>query len=131
MLMIKSFLFYFGHAYSNTHKDWNKKTEELKLMEWIPQILCNFLSMWIVDMRLDVYYFGCDFSDCCPYLYEMCMLKYNVLAAVSWHLKRLEDTASETLFQLATIKIRTTVQKITTKIISFSQYFVTYRLYHF
>ena len=29
-----------------------------------------------------LYYFGCDFSDCCPHLY-CCYLKQNVSAAVS------------------------------------------------
>ena len=33
-------------------------------------------------MRLDVYYFGCDFLDCCPHLY-CCLVKCNISATVS------------------------------------------------
>ena len=34
------------------------------------------------EMKLDMYYFGCNFSDCCPHLY--CgKLQHNVSAAVS------------------------------------------------
>ena len=29
----------------------------------------HILSVWIFEMRLDMYYFGCDFQDCCPQLY--------------------------------------------------------------
>ena len=40
----------------------------------------KILFVWIFEMKLDVYYFGCDFSDCCPHLYG-CKLTHNVLTA--------------------------------------------------
>ena len=40
------------------------------------------LSVWIFEMKLDAYYFGCGFLDCCLHL-DRGELKHNVLAAVS------------------------------------------------
>ena len=41
-----------------------------------------------LEMRFDMFYFGCDFFYCCPHLY-FDQLKYNVSAAVSSGLSRM------------------------------------------
>ena len=104
-------------------------------------ICLNFYEIW-----LDVYYFDGDFSDCCPHLYGD-KLKHNISAAVSSSLPQVSFVYLDIemiqpgksflkvwlmikqgvqkrsiqrrniVFQLTIIKIRTTVQKITIKII--------------
>ena len=72
-------------------------------------------------MRLAVYYFGCDFFYCCLHLYCV-TLKHNVSATVSSGFLQvfivyLGIEMIQT-WQLTTIKLRTAIRKITTKIMN-------------
>ena len=91
-----------------------------------------------------MYYFGCDLMDCCPCLYcgklkhtmfrplyppafICCPLTY--VQIIKGHLRKAGGYSSRNVvFQFTIIKMRTTVRKITTKIIHIPFCYVKERL---
>ena len=59
----------YSHAYIHTCTHTHIYIYIYRCIQTVELKFDNFYQSEFFEMRFDVYYFGCDFLDCCPHLY--------------------------------------------------------------